>query len=145
MTNRKGNMVGSVTHFEIYGERPEEMAEFYRSVFGWNVEQMPGVDYWRISTGTREGGGGSGAGEVASLNGGLTYRAIPNLNGWMLFVNVESVDETVERIVSRGGSVVRPKTAVPRTAWVTIVSDPAKNFFGIWQSDPNAFPEPEPD
>ena len=26
---------------------------------------------------------------------------------------------------SLGGSVVRPKTAVPRTAWVTIVADPA--------------------
>jgi len=34
---------------------------------------------------------------------------------------------------------------MPKTAWVTIVADPAKNIFGVWQSDPNAFPLPEPD
>jgi hypothetical protein len=34
---------------------------------------------------------------------------------------------------------------VPKTAWVTILADPAKNIFGVWQADPNAFPLPEPD
>ena len=63
----------------------------------------------------------------------------------MLYVNVASLDETVARVQSLGGSIVRPKTAVPRTAWVTIVADPAKNIFGVWQADPTAFPMPEPD
>ena len=130
------NENATVTHFEIYGPKTAVLADFYRQIFGWEIEQMPGVDYWRIQTGSAEG---------TALNGGLTYRAIPNLNGWMLYVNVESVDQTVERIVSLGGSVMRPKTAVPRTAWVTIVADPAKNIFGIWQADPKAFPMPEPD
>ena len=85
-------MANSVTHFEIYGEEPARLADFHRNVFGWQVEQMPGVTYWRIHTGS-----------------------------------------------------VRPKTAVPRTAWVTIVADPAKNIFGIWQADSTAFPSPEPD
>jgi len=75
----------------------------------------------------------------------MTIRAIPNLNGWMLFVNVSSLDETVAKIVNLGGGVVRPKTAVPRTAWVTICQDPAKNIFGVWQADPSAFPMPDPD
>jgi len=97
---------------------------------------MEAVDYWRINVGTSES---------SALNGGLTYRAIPGLNGWMLFVQVPTLDETVELIQSLGGSVVRPKTAVPRAAWVTIVADPAKNIFGVWQADPTAFPLPEPD
>jgi len=129
-------MASPLTHFEIYGEQPDGLAHFYRDVFGWEVEQMPGVGYWRIQTGTDEG---------PALHGGLTYKAIPSLNGWMVFVNVESLDDTVARIVSLGGSVMRPKTAVPRTAWVTICADPAKNIFGIWQADDKAFPMPEPD
>lgn len=129
-------MPGTVTHFEIYGEAPEELARFYREALGWEVEQMPGIQYWRIQTGAAEG---------PALHGGLTQRAIPGLNGWMLFVQVESLDETVARILNLGGSIIRRKTAVPRTAWVTIVSDPAKNIFGIWQADPSAFPMPEPD
>ncbi|MBV8073563.1 MAG: hypothetical protein JO270_26950 [Acidobacteriaceae bacterium] len=129
-------MNGSITHFEIYGEEPAKLAGFYRNLFGWDIDQMPGVNYWRIQTGTSEG---------PALHGGLTYRAIADLNGWMLFVNVAALDETVARIQSLGGSIVRPKAAVPRTAWVTIVSDPAKNIFGVWQADPTAFPVPEPD
>ena len=62
-----------------------------------------------------------------------------------LFVNVPSLEETVARIQHLGGSIVRPRTAVPKTAWVTIVADPAKNIFGVWQADPTAFPMPEPD
>ena len=76
-------MANSVTHFEIYGEEPAMLAAFYRNVFGWQVEQMPGVNYWRIQT---------GATEPKPLHGGLTYLAIPDLNGWMLFVNVMSLD-----------------------------------------------------
>src|SRR5215472_5775189 len=129
-------MTNSVTHFEIYGEEPSKLAEFYGNVFGWQIEQMPGVNYWRIHTCSTE---------AKPLHGGLTYRAIPDLNGWLLFVNVASLDETVVLVQKLGGSIVRPKTAVPRTAWVTIVADPAKNIFGVWQADSTAFPVPEPD
>lgn len=129
-------MTNSLTHFEIYGEQPSQLAEFYRQVFGWQVEQMEAVDYWRINT---------GSGEANALNGGLTYSAIPGLNGWMVYVQVPALDETVELIKSLGGAVIRPKTAVPRVAWVTIVADPAKNIFGVWQADATAFPLPHPD
>jgi predicted enzyme related to lactoylglutathione lyase len=129
-------MTSSLTHFEIYGPEPAGLAEFYRGVFGWEVEQMPGVFYWRIQTGSAE---------TKPLHGGLTYRAIPDLNGFLLFIHVASLDDTVACVQRLGGSIVRQKTAVPRTAWVTIVADPAKNIFGIWQADPTAFPMPEPD
>jgi uncharacterized protein len=48
-------VTNSITHFEIYGEQPVGLADFYRKVFNWQVEQMPGVDYWRIQTGSSEG------------------------------------------------------------------------------------------
>lgn len=124
------------TNFEIFGTHPGKLVEFYRQVFGWQIEKMEGIDYWRV---TPE------ASESNPLTGGLTHRAIPNLNGFMLYINVISMDETVEKIIKMGGSIVRPKTAVPRAGWVTIVADPEQNIFGIWQADPNAFPVPHPD
>jgi len=130
-------MLSNITHFEIFGPDPAALTRFYAEIFGWRIEQIPGVDYWRIDTGTPQ--------SDTPMHGGLTYRAIPNLNGWLLWVQVASVDDTVEAVVRLGGCVMRPKTAVPRTAWVTIVADPARNMFGVWQSDPNAFPAPEPD
>lgn len=125
-----------VTHFEIYGEQPAALAHFYREALGWEVEQMPGLNYFRIQTGAAEG---------PALHGGLTSRAIPGLNGWLLFINVASLDDTVTKIQSLGGAVVRPKTAVPRTAWVSVIADPDGNMFGVWEADANAFPTPHPD
>ena len=129
-------MFNQLTHFEVYGEQPEILAHFYEKIFDWQLDKMEGLNYWRVSLPQPE---------VSSFNGGLTFRSIPGLNGFLLYANVASVDETVEKILHLGGSVVRQKTAIPRTAWVTIVSDPDKNIFGIWQSDPKAFPMPEPD
>jgi predicted enzyme related to lactoylglutathione lyase len=42
--------MGSVTHFEIYASEPEKLADFYRTMFGWQLEKAPGIDYWRIQT-----------------------------------------------------------------------------------------------
>jgi uncharacterized protein len=128
-------MTSSVTHFEIYGENPAKLADFYRTLFGWQVEKAPGIDYWRINTG----------GEGKGIAGGLLLRPIPGPRSWVHYLHVESLDQTVERIVDLGGAVLRTKTAVPKTAWYAVVADPEGNIFAIWQADPMAMPLPEPD
>jgi predicted enzyme related to lactoylglutathione lyase len=57
-------LTGSVTHFEIYGEEPAKLADFYRHLFGWQIDQPLGVDYWTIRTEQQKD---------ASFDGGLTY------------------------------------------------------------------------
>ena len=54
----------------------------------------------------------------------------------MHYVHVDSLDQTLERILELGGSVLRPKAAVPKTAWYAVVADPEGNIFAIWQADP---------
>ena len=129
-------MTSSVTHFEIYAEEPAKLAEFYRGLLGWQVEKAPGIDYWRIDT---------GSGESRGIGGGLLFRPIPGPRSWVHYVHVESLDEALERIVELGGSVVRPKAAVPKAAWYAVVTDPDGNIFAIWQADPLAMPLPEPE
>ena len=129
-------MTSSVTHFEIYGENPAKLAEFYRTLLGWQVEKAPGIDYWRIATGSEESKG---------LSGGLLFWPLPGPRSWVHYVHVDSLDQIVERIVELGGAVVRPKTAVPKAAWYAVVADPDGNIFAIWQADPLAMPLPEPE
>jgi predicted enzyme related to lactoylglutathione lyase len=129
-------LASSVTHFEIYAEEPAKLADFYRNLFGWQVEQAPGIDYWRIQTGAGDGG---------AISGGLTYHPIPGTRSWVHYVNVVSLDETVAQVQRLGGAVLRPKTPVPKTAWYAVVADPEGNIFAVWQPDPTAFPPPEPD
>jgi uncharacterized protein len=124
-----------VTHFEIYGERPAELADFYRTLFGWKVEQAPGIDYWRIQT-----GGSSGV----ILSGGLTYRPVSAPHSWMNYVTVASLDDIVDLAQSMGGALIRAKAAVPKTGWHAVLADPEGNVFAVFEADPTAFPAGRP-
>ena len=128
--------MAAVTHFEIYAENPEGLVDFYRGLFGWQLDKAPGLDYWHIKDTPTNASG---------VNGGLTYRPFPGPRSWVHYVHVESLDETVASLLRLGGEVLRPKTAVPKTAWYAVVSDPEGNIFAVWQPDATAFPPPEPD
>jgi predicted enzyme related to lactoylglutathione lyase len=112
------------------------LAEFYRQLFGWRLERAPGHDYWRIETGAAPAGG---------ADGGLTYRPIAGTRGWVHYVHVASLDDAVAEAERLGAVVLRPRTAVPKTAWYTVLADPEGNVFAIYQADPAAFPPPGPD
>ena len=111
-------MAGRLTNFEIYGDNPERLAAFYRELFAWRIERAEGVD---------------------------TSRPAFARQGWMNFVEVESLDATLKAAERLGGTILKPRTAVPRTAWHAVIADPAGNAFLVWRSDPLAFPLPEPD
>ena len=123
------------THFEIYAEDPAKLVGFYGALFSWTIEKAPGIDYWRIQTGS----GGNG------YSGGLTYRPIPGPRSWVHYVTVEALDEAVARVQQLGGSVVRAKTAVPKVGWYAVMADPEGNIFAVWQPDRNAMPPLEPE
>ena len=129
-------MTNAVTHFEIYAEHPATLAGFYRELFGWTIDKAPGIDYYMIQTAPTEARG---------IRGGLTYRPIPEPRSWVHYVSVETLDETIESVQRLGGTVLRPKSAVPKMAWYAVVADPEGNIFAIWQPDPHAFPIPDPD
>ena len=130
-------MTGSVTHFEIYAEDdPSELADFYKELFDWQINKVPGIAYFQIETGPPEAG---------SIRGGLLERPIQGPRSWVHYVEVDSLDEMVERVQSLGGKLVRPKAAVPKIAWYAVVEDPEGNIFAMWQADPTAFPPLEPE
>jgi uncharacterized protein len=129
-------MTSVVTHFEIYGDNPGKLAEFYQSLFGWHTEKAAGVDYWRIRP---------NAAQTRPIGGGLTYRSIPQLRGWLNYITVPSIDVVLAQAVHLGGTIVRAKTAVPKVAWYALLADPDGNVFAVSQADPTAFPSLDPD
>jgi len=129
-------MSASVTHFEIYAEDLTRLAQFYRDLFDWQIEKAPGVDYFRIQTGSPADRG---------IAGGMLNRPIPGPRSWVHYVRVDSIDQMIERVQSLGGKLLRPKTAVPKTAWYAVVEDPEGNIFAVYQHDTLAMPMPEPE
>jgi predicted enzyme related to lactoylglutathione lyase len=112
-----------VIHFEIYGEKPEKLIEFYAKVFGWKFEKWGPLDYWIIKTG-----------EGPGIDGGLGKEKNPSVNT----IDVPDVDEYLQKVKNAGGTEVTQKMTMPGIGYLAYFKDPQSNIFGIMQDDPAA-------
>jgi hypothetical protein len=53
-------------------------------------------------------------------------------------IDVPSVDEYVKKVESNGGSIIRPKMAVPGVGWMAYFKDTEGNVWGIMEMDKSA-------
>jgi hypothetical protein len=114
-----------IVHFEISADEPERAINFYKSIFGWDVQKWNGPeDYWLITTGPNDQPG---------INGGLFRRKGPV--NYVNSIDVPSVDEYAEKILAHGGKVVAPKMTVPGVGYLVYVQDTEGNVFGLYQED----------
>jgi predicted enzyme related to lactoylglutathione lyase len=104
----------AVAHFDIAGEDLDALADFYRSVLGWEpLPQGPGYTLLR----TPDGG----------PNGALTEADTPAVT---IGVAVDDLDHAVAAASASGGSVEMPPTD---NGWVVKaqVRDPAGNLLTL--------------
>lgn len=129
--------MSKVSRFEVFVDNPERAMAFYAAVFGWKFEKWTGLnDYWMVMAGSRDEFG---------INGGLTRRAkgttptdgMPT-NAFVCTINVQSIEKTMNLILSSGGSVMKEKVAIRGIGWMAYFYDTEGNGFGIMQNDPAA-------
>lgn len=132
-----------IVHFEIHAADPERAAQFYRDVFGWDIQEwvVPGIEmpeenrYWLVTTGPQEEPG---------INGGILFRrgAAPAagqpVNAYVCTIGVASLDESVDRAVAAGATVALPKMPVKGIGWLAYCIDTEGNIFGMLQADQEA-------
>ena len=118
-----------VVHFEIYADEVERATKFYSEVFGWQIHKWDGPDdYWIAITG-QEG--------EAGIDGAIMGRPEPGMNG-MNFIDVASIDNFIAKIQVNGGTLVRPKMAIPEVGYTAVCNDPEGNPIGLFQVDSDA-------
>jgi predicted enzyme related to lactoylglutathione lyase len=127
----------SVVHFEIYATEPDKLGQFYKNLFEWEIQQMPGMDYGWIKTVETDAKGTPT--QPGGINGGILKRP-DGYNGpaWVNYVNVESIEASVDRAKKLGGTLMKGKTPVPGMGWFAFLNDPQGNTFALWQSDSTA-------
>lgn len=125
-----------VVHFEIYADDPDKLAGFYKDLFGWGIESVPGMDYRFVKTVSTDGKGMPTT--AGGINGGLTSRPMPEARFWLNYVNVDSVETSLSRAQQLGATEIRGKTPVPGMGWFAVLNDPQGNPFGLWQTDSTA-------
>jgi uncharacterized protein len=127
----------SVAHFEIYADDPDQLEQFYTSLFDWKIERMPNMDYRLIKTVDTDAKGMPT--QTGGINGGLMKRpAGYEGRAWVNYVNVESLEASIDRAQKLGASLMKGKSPVPGMGWFAMLTDPQGNPFALWQSDSNA-------
>lgn len=134
-TRRQSMPNGVLNYVQIPTLDLEQSITFYERVFGWTVHRHPTVGgaldqsgYPEFADSTGNNGGGFVLGRSPSPDAGL----LPH-------IAVDSIDDTIARVLENGGEVVKPKTPIVEGAdWEALIRDPAGNSFGLFEEAVNA-------
>jgi predicted enzyme related to lactoylglutathione lyase len=110
-----------ISFLEIPSADLRVSAAFYRSVFGWQVSARPSGMAFE-----------NGTGHV--IGHWTTDRSAPGDAGTHFYVYVESVPETLRKVASAGGQVLRQPYREGKLRIAT-VRDPSGNVVGIRHAD----------
>ena len=132
-----------VIHFEIHAADPARAAEFYRQVFGWDIQEwkIPGVEvpeekrYWVVTTGPAGAPGIDGG--IVVRRGSAPAEGQP-VNAYACTIGVESIDASIGKVLAAGGAPAVPKMPIRGVGWLAYCKDTEGNIFGLMQEDPSA-------
>jgi uncharacterized protein len=124
-------MSGRVVHFEVPFDDGDRARNFYKDVFGWQLQEMPEMNYTLVTSGPS---GDSGPTEAGFINGGMMARAGGPASAPVIVVDVDSIDATLEKIGGLGGSAVAAKMPVGDMGFAAYFTDPEGNVVGLWET-----------
>ncbi len=118
-----------VVHFEITSKDVQQTIEFYQKVFGWEIKKWDGpVEYWLVMTGPEDEPG---------IDGGIMVTE-DQPPGTVNTVEVDSLDEYIQKVEANGGQVIVPKVAVPGVGYMVYCQDTQGVTFGLMEMDESA-------
>ncbi|MEW6721853.1 MAG: VOC family protein [Candidatus Micrarchaeota archaeon] len=128
--------MGNIAYFEIPADDLERAKKFYQKVFGWDIQKylMTGVpeDYHSVMTGKPQNVKGPNY-EMSQLNsGGMMKRMFPN-QPIMNYVQVDSVEKTMEMIKKNGGKEMGERMDIPNVGKIAFFKDSEGNVLALWQ------------
>jgi uncharacterized protein len=122
----------SVVHFEIPADDVARAKEFYRSVFDWQMQDMPEMNYTIVRT-TDVDEATQMPTTAGAINGGLMSRS-SETPAPVLTIDVESVDQALKQVEAAGGRIVRERTEIPGMGAFAYFTDPEGNTLGLWEN-----------
>ena len=114
------NVPGALNWNDLISPDIQASAAFYRDLFGWDIEEIPGSDgqYWSITNRGRQ-------------NGGLMPMPPGSHPAWNLYFAVEDVDATVAKAGELGGATIMGPMDIPNGSRLAVIRDPQNAVFSI--------------
>jgi uncharacterized protein len=116
-----------VVHFEIPYDNKDRASKFYSEIFGWKLLDVPKMEYTMIYAAKVDKN--NMVVEKGAINGGLFHRS-DSAKQPTIVIGVQSIDETIKKVLSTGGKVVTPKQRIPNGSYAR-VADSEGNVIGI--------------
>lgn len=121
MSNKEKPEIGSVGWFDITVPDAEKLQQFYSKVIGWKSEPVPMAK------------GSYTDFNMKAPKSGLTVTGICNSRGvnadlpaqWLLYITVESVENSVAECKSAGGHVITGPKKIGTYGTYCVIKDPA--------------------
>jgi uncharacterized protein len=116
---------GSFCWIELATNDTNAARTFYTQLFGWSVDEMPmgGDDVYTFFR--RHG-------QVAAAMNGHTAGAPPN---WLSYVAVENADQSTEKAIVLGATVLAGPMDVFDAGRMTVLADNQGAAFALWQAN----------
>lgn len=112
---------GDITHIDIPVEDLEKAKDFYSRLFGWQISAPPGFEDYPMWQAPNKISGGGLAPRSDSFTQPRSY------------VEVDSIEDTIELAVEHGARVVMDKSPISETSWWAIFEDPDGNHVGLYE------------
>ena len=106
-----------VVHFEIPFEDKQRAMKFYTDSFGWQLADMPQMNYVMAST------------VDVDQNHMPKEAANPTI-----YVGVQSVESAIKKVEAAGGKVVTPKTPIPGMGAYARIADTEGNVLSLFEA-----------
>lgn len=104
---------------------PEQAAEFYKGLFGWEISrEVEDPPYWGI---TNKG----------CLNGGMMPAPEGVPSHWFVYFTVEDLDNSVAKVGDLGGTTMVPPMDIPPDGRIAVFTDPQGAAFALFEGETN--------
>jgi predicted enzyme related to lactoylglutathione lyase len=107
-----------IMHWEIQSQDPKRLHDFYAAALGWVIDANNPMNYGMVASGGERGIDGGIGGSMAPGSRVLVYAQVP------------SISEVLDRIESLGGRTIMPRTDIGPVV-MALYLDPEGNTMGL--------------
>ncbi|MHA1933143.1 MAG: VOC family protein [Promethearchaeota archaeon] len=106
--------------------------EFFKRTFGWDfmATGMDGDHHFATTVPTDENGLPT---EPGGINGGLLQRGTYEQQVTSIFIEVKSIDDTLEKVEKNGGKLILSKLPIADFAYLAQIHDTEGNLISLWE------------
>jgi len=112
---------GDITHIDIPVTNMGQATAFYGTLFGWQINEVPGFEgypMWRAPN---------------QISGGGLAQRSTEFTQPRSYVEVDSIDDVLDQVADLGGSVEQPKQQISETSWWASILDADGNEIGLYE------------